>query len=92
MLIYSTIADTCYTDFTKMTGTIIKNVAVTVSATECAFQCQIISSENGLYKKFLFLYLKLSLVFLFFDLFRLLLFRSITIKFCLHAKKSRFGF
>ncbi len=46
MLIYSTIADTCYTDFTKMTGTIIKIVAVTVSATECAFQCQIISSEN----------------------------------------------
>jgi len=46
LLIKCSISDTCYTDFAKMTGTIIKYLSGTVSVVECAFQCQINTSEN----------------------------------------------
>ena len=42
-----TISDSCYTDFTKMTGNIIKNSYGTLTTRECAFQCQMTAGENS---------------------------------------------
>lgn len=46
MLINCTVADTCYSDFAKMTGTTIEYLSRPASVVECAFECQMTSCKN----------------------------------------------
>jgi len=46
MLINYTVADTCYSDFAKMTGTTFEYLSRSVSVVECAFACQMNSCKN----------------------------------------------
>ncbi len=46
MLINFTVADTCYSDFAKVTGTTIEYLSRPVSVVECAFECQMNSCKN----------------------------------------------
>ncbi len=58
MKINCTVADTCYTDFAKMTGTTIEYLSRPMSVVECAFECQMNSCKsfrNIFFKLYLFL-------------------------------------
>ncbi len=44
------ISDSCYTDFTKMSGTVNNYLNGILSTRECAYQCQMNSGENKKYK------------------------------------------